>query len=168
MLPFGFTILASTSSPSCSQMLLSETTEAICNNSLNLIINHSVTHCIVGLLGGSNGYIYYYISGIRNSHQPWGRIQTAVLCHSHGWYHTISCHRGAHQRCSRCSCGHRRGRGTGTGHRWSFHLVLLQWLDYGGNTTVTVYFWSGCLVSAYYHVMSLEFRCFTLQRSVNL
>ena len=64
-----------------------------------------------------------------HAHQPWGRIHSAALCRSRGWCRTISCRHAARQRCSRCSCGHCRGRGSGTEHHWSFHLVLPQWLE---------------------------------------
>lgn len=61
-----------------------------------------------------------------HTHQPWGRIHSAALCHSRRWYHTTSCHHGAHQRYIRCSCVHCRGKGSGTDRRWSFHLGLPQ------------------------------------------
>lgn len=65
----------------------------------------------------------------KHTHQPWDRIQNAVLNHSRRWCHTISCCHGAHQWCNRCSCDRCRGRGSGTGHRWSSHPVLSQLLD---------------------------------------
>lgn len=83
-----------------------------------------------------NAILNYFVWNINwgvtvtaHAHQPWGRIHSAALCRSRGWCRTISCRHAARQRCSRCSCGHCRGRGSGTERRWSFHLVLPQWLE---------------------------------------
>lgn len=62
------------------------------------------------------------------SYQPWGRIRTFAHCHSHKWCRTTSCYLVAHQWCSLCNYDRCRGRGSGTGHHWSFHQLSLRWL----------------------------------------
>ena len=87
---------------------------------VRLLISLMVRDCIVWSKWKAVGAL---------THRPWGRIQSAALRRSCRWYRTTSCHHGARQPCSRCSCGRCRGRGTGTGRRWSCRLVLPQWLE---------------------------------------